>query len=185
MHRNLVVIAEIDDKYQEIVFRIKTTTKLVKLKDSFADKVGLPRCGLQFKLGGVEIKDNDTAEELLCNEYDKIFVSRKIIVRTAQQKSEIARFEEQLKNSKETTRQILVNEIALKKENLEVYKQNKAEELEPIEKAVKSMKISMEKMMKSINDVKKRHLVEVEKKEEEIRIAKSELGRTSFKTVYN
>ena len=63
----------------------------------------------------------------------------------------------------------------------ELYKQNKAEELEPIEKAMKTMKNSIEKMMNSITEVKRLHLLEVEKKEEEIRVAKSELGRSSFR----
>ena len=180
VQRNLVVVADICDEYQEIVFRIKTTTRLSKLKDVFAEKVGLPRCSLQFKIGGVEIMDDDTAEKLLCQEYEKIFVSKKQIKRT-QQKSEITRFEEQLEKTKETTQEKLVKQIELKKENLEVYKQNKAEELEPLEKALKAMKVSMEKMMSSIDEVKRLHNVEVERREEEIRIATSELGRALFR----
>ena len=181
MRRNLVVIADIDDEYQEIVFRIKSTTRLSKLKDVFAERIGQPRWSLQFKIGGVEIQDGDTAETILCQEFDKIFVSRKQVKRVQQQQSEISRFEEKLKNMKETTREILVKEIELKKEKLELYKQNKAEELEPIETAIKSMKISMEKLMRSITEVKRLHLVEVERKEEDIRNAKCELGRSSFK----
>ena len=180
VQRNLVVVADICDEYQEIVFRIKTTTRLSKLKDVFAEKVGLPRCSLQFKIGGVEIMDDDTAEKLLCQEYEKIFVSKKQIKRT-QQKSEITQFEEQLEKTKETTQEKLVKQIELKKENLEVYKQNKAEELEPLEKALKAMKVSMEKMMSSIDEVKRLHNVEVERREEEIRIATSELGRALFR----
>ena len=181
VHRNLVVIADIDEEYQEIVFRIRSTTRLSKLKDVFAEKVGQPRCSLQFKIGGVEIKDEDTAEDLLCQEFDKIFVSRKQVKRTQQRQSEISRFEEQLKNTKEITKGILVKEIELKKEDLELYKQNKAEELEPIEKAMKTMKNSIEKMMNSITEVKRLHFLEVEKKEDEIRVAKSELGRSSLR----
>ena len=181
MHRNLVVIADIDEEYQEIVFRIRTTTRMSKLKDVFAEKVGQPRGSLQFKIGGVEIKDEDTAETLLCQEFDKIFVSRKQVKRTQQQQSEISRFEEELRYKKEITKEILVKEIELKKENLDFYIQKKAEELEPLEKATKAMKISVEKMMNSIAEVKRLHLEEVEKKEEEIRIAKSELGRSSFR----
>lgn len=182
VHRNLVVIADIAEEYQEIVFRIRTTTRLSKLKEVFAEKVGLPRCSLQFKIGGVEIKDEDTAEALLCQEYDKIFVSRRQVKRTQQRQSEISRFEEELKYKKEITKGILVKEIESKKENLELYKQNKAEELEPLEKAMKTMKISIEKMMNSITEVKRLHLLEVEKKEDEIRIAKSELE--SFERSY-
>ena len=181
VRRNLVVIADIDDEYQEIVFRIKPTTRLSKLKNVFAEKIGQPRCSLQFKLGGVEIKDDDTADTLLCQEFDKIFVSRKQVRRVPQQQSEISRFEEELKNMKETTRKLLVREIELKKEKLEFYKQNKAEELEPIESAMKCMKISMEKLMRSVTEVKRLHFEEVERKEEDIRIAKSELGRSSFR----
>ena len=183
VHRNLVVIGDINDEYQEIVFRIKTTSRLSKLKDVFAEKVGLPRCSLQFKIGGVEIQDDDTAEDLLVQEYEKIFVSRKQVDRS-QQSSEITRFEEQLKKTKEITRENLVKEIELKKENLELYKQSKAEELEPIEKAMKSLKISMEKMMNSVSEVKKLHNLEVLKKEDEIRIAESALGKASFKNPF-
>ena len=183
VHRNLVVIGDINDEYQEIVFRIKTTSRLSKLKDVFAEKVGLPRCSLQFKIGGVEIQDDDTAEDLLVQEYEKIFVSRKQVDRS-QQSSEITRFEEQLKKTKETTRDNLVKEIELKKENLVLYKQSKAEELEPIEKAMKSLKISMEKMMNSVSEVKKLHNLEVLKKEDEIRIAESALGKASFKNPF-
>ena len=185
-HINLIVMADIDDEYQEIVFRIKTTTRLSKLKKAFAERVGQQRSSLQFKIGGVEIKDEDTVEDLNCEEFGKIFVSRKQVMRTQQQQSQITRFEEQLKNMKETTRKILVREIELKKENLELYKQEKAEQLEPMEKTLKSLQISMEKMINSITEEKKLHLVEVEKREEDIWKAKLELGRASFRNlIYN
>lgn len=182
VHRNLVVIADIDDEYQEIVFRIKTTTRLSKLKKVFAERVGQQRCSLQFKIGGVEIKDEDTVEDLNCEEFEKIFVSRKQVMRTQKQQSQITRFEEQLKNMKETTREILVKEIDLKKKNLKLYKQEKAGELEPIEKAMKALQISMERLMNSVTEEKNIHLGEIEKKEEEIRKAKSDLE--SFERSY-
>ena len=59
--------------------------------------------------------------------------------------------------------------------NLEVYQHNKKVELEPIEEAMKTLKISMDKMINSLSEVKKLHLLEVEKKEAEILIAEAEL----------
>ena len=79
-HRNLVVIADIDDEYQEIVFRIKTTTRLSKLKKAFAERVGQQRSSLQFKIGGVEIKDEDTVEDLNCEEFGKIFENNILVL---------------------------------------------------------------------------------------------------------
>ena len=172
MHRRVVVVIN-EEHYREIVFRIKATAHLFKLKDAFAKKVGLSRHSLQFKIGGVEIKDDDTAEKLQWKDYDKINVSRKQ-VRT-RQKKEISRFEEQLQKLKETTRENLVKEIDFKKKDLEAYQQNKTVELDPIEEAMKTIKISMDKMINSLYEVKKLYLLEVEKKEAEIRIAESEL----------
>ena len=88
----VVVINE--EHYREIVYRIKASAHLFKLKDAFAEKVGLSRHSLHFKIGGVEINDGDTAEKLKWKDYDKIFVSRKQ-VRT-RQKTEISRFEDKL-----------------------------------------------------------------------------------------
>ena len=173
MHRRVVLVIN-EGQYREIVFRIKTTAHLFKLKDAFAEKIGLSRHSLEFKIDGVEIRDEDTAETLQWRDYDKIFVSRKQVRRT-QQKTEISRFEEQLQKLKESTRENLVKEIDLKKKNLEAYQQDKAVELEPIEKAMKTMKISMEKMINALSQVKKLHLLEVKKKEAEILIAESEL----------
>jgi len=173
MHRRVVLVFN-EKQHREIVFRIKATAHLFKLKDAFAEKIGLSRHSLQFKIGGVEIKDEDTAETLQWKDYDKIFVSRKQVRRT-QQKTEVSRFEEQLQKLKETTRVNLVKEIDSKKKDLEDYQENKAVELEPIEKAMKDMKISMEKMMNSLSEVRKLHHLEVRKKEAEILIAESEL----------
>ena len=55
----LVVVADSGD---EIHFRVKQTTKMVKLKESFSERVGVPVNSLQFRFDGRRINDDDTPQ---------------------------------------------------------------------------------------------------------------------------
>ncbi|XP_035581720.1 small ubiquitin-related modifier 1-like [Zalophus californianus] len=58
----------------EVYFRVRMTTHLKKLKESYCQRQGVPVNSLQFLFDGQRIADNDTAEELGMEEDDVIEV---------------------------------------------------------------------------------------------------------------
>ncbi|XP_037056317.1 small ubiquitin-related modifier 1-like [Peromyscus leucopus] len=58
----------------EIHFKVKTTTQLKKLKESYCQRQGVPSNSLKFLFEGQRIADNHTPEELGLEEEDMIEV---------------------------------------------------------------------------------------------------------------
>lgn len=159
--------------FKEIGFKIKTTVPLYKLKQAVAEKIGLPGNILLFECGGVEIADDDTIDSLNWKDPIKVFVTRR--QKETSKIREIDQFEEHLKKLKQTTRENLVNDIRLKKEKLETFKQMQTVELEPIENAIMSIEKSLRKLKSSLCMVEKRFLNEASRKRDEILQVEAEL----------
>lgn len=58
----------------EVHFKVKTTTQLKKLKESYCQRQGVPSNSLKFLFEGQRIADNHTPEELGLEEEDMIEV---------------------------------------------------------------------------------------------------------------
>ncbi|KAF8329800.1 ubiquitin-related domain-containing protein, partial [Cantharellus anzutake] len=59
---------------EEIFFKIKRSTKLVKLQNAYANKVGKDVSGIRFLYDGVRINDGDTPTSLGMDDNDRIDV---------------------------------------------------------------------------------------------------------------
>ena len=176
MPRRLIVVTNltIDEAFSsEIIFKVKMTAPLIKLKQAVSEKVSMPRNVLQFKSEGVEISDDDTAEKLQWRDSVTVLVTKK--EDKAFKKRETDRYEESLQKLKKTTREKLVNDIELKKTNLENYRQSKQLELDPMENAIEKLQKSLETMKSAFMEVKNRQLKEMRIKEDEIFLAEAEL----------
>ena len=175
MPRRLIVVTNltIDEAFSsEIIFKVKMTAPLIKLKQAVSEKVSMPRNVLQFKSEGVEISDDDTAEKLQWRDSVLVLVTKK--EDKAFKKRETDRYEESLQKLKKTTREKLVNDIELKKTNLENYRQSKQLELDPMENAIEKLQKSLETMKTAFMEVKNRQLNKKRIKEDEIFLAKAE-----------
>lgn len=71
---DIIKVKVIGEDRSEIHFRLKMTTKLKKLKDSYSRRQGLSVNSLKFLFEGQKIADNHTAEELGMEEEDVIEV---------------------------------------------------------------------------------------------------------------
>uniref|UniRef100_A0A1B6F8I9 Small ubiquitin-related modifier n=1 Tax=Cuerna arida TaxID=1464854 RepID=A0A1B6F8I9_9HEMI len=64
----------VGNENNEIHFRVKKTTQLMKLKKSYSDKVGVPVSSLRFLFDGRRITDEDTPKSLEMEDEDVIEV---------------------------------------------------------------------------------------------------------------
>lgn len=58
----------------EMFFKVKKTTKLSKMMDAYAKRLGVPSNSLRFQLDGERIKGEDTPKMLELEENDQIDV---------------------------------------------------------------------------------------------------------------
>ena len=63
------VVAQSGD---EIHFRVKQTTKMGKLKESYCERLGVPVNSLQFRFVGRRINDDDTPQTIGLEQDDNI-----------------------------------------------------------------------------------------------------------------
>ncbi|XP_061533579.1 small ubiquitin-related modifier 1 isoform X1 [Phyllopteryx taeniolatus] len=66
----------------EIHFKVKMTTHLKKLKESYSQRQGVPASTLRFLFEGQRIADNQTPKELGMEDEDVIEWDRKVRMRT-------------------------------------------------------------------------------------------------------
>ena len=73
---NITLIVSGRDNETEVTkdyyFRLKMSTKMVKLKKAYAERVGVPVSSLQFSLDGQDIDDNETPADFHWEEGDVI-----------------------------------------------------------------------------------------------------------------
>lgn len=72
--KDVIKVRVIREDGSEIQFRLKITTRLKKLKDSYSQRQGVSVNSLKFLFEGQRIADNHTAEELGMEEEDVIEV---------------------------------------------------------------------------------------------------------------
>ncbi|EFP86314.1 hypothetical protein PGT21_028959 [Puccinia graminis f. sp. tritici] len=70
-HINIKVV---DRNSQEVFFKIKTTTKLGKLMDVYANRIGHDPNTIRFIFDGVKVKADDTPLDLDMSDNDRIDV---------------------------------------------------------------------------------------------------------------
>ncbi|WAR54684.1 hypothetical protein PtB15_4B301 [Puccinia triticina] len=70
-HINIKVV---DRNSQEVFFKIKTTTKLGKLMDVYANRIGHDPTTIRFIFDGVKVKPDDTPLDLDMSDNDRIDV---------------------------------------------------------------------------------------------------------------
>uniref|UniRef100_A0A8C6MPM8 Small ubiquitin-related modifier n=1 Tax=Mus spicilegus TaxID=10103 RepID=A0A8C6MPM8_MUSSI len=72
--KDVIKVKVIGEDRSEIHFRLKMTTRLKKLKDSYSQRLDLSVNSLRFLFEGQKIADDHTAEELGMEEEDVIEV---------------------------------------------------------------------------------------------------------------
>ena len=80
-HIQLKIMAAVADHEYEVCYQVKRYTPLVKLKKTYAKRVGLPLQSLIFHLNGDKIPDNSTCQSLNINNGDTILVSTRFVSR--------------------------------------------------------------------------------------------------------
>ncbi|CAG0879721.1 unnamed protein product [Cyprideis torosa] len=73
-----ITLKVVGQGFCEIHFRLKTSTQMGKIKNSYAERVGAPVNSLRFLFDGRRINDDETPEQLGMKNYDVIQVNHQI-----------------------------------------------------------------------------------------------------------
>jgi len=69
-----IKLKALDHASNEIHFRVKMTTQLIKLKQAYSERVGIPISSIRFIFDGRRINDDETPEQLEMEQDDMIHV---------------------------------------------------------------------------------------------------------------